>query len=338
MNHALLVQIHDLFQNNRQGILEQWLSQVKGHGLIIDPKEQALFRQAMQELLDSLTDHLAEGDMQAHYTAVERMAPRVAASSLSFHSLVQVFDILEEAYTDALHALGTEAQLLSMRELRPVYHRTMAIISEQFFAYSDWKIMAMAKLCEIRDTETSGHLERTRQYCALLAQALGQGDNYVERIAWASTLHDLGKIRTPDTILQKNGPLTEEERTIMRRHTTDGARILDEILVGQRISIENYRMMRDIILYHHEKVDGTGYPYGLKGIAIPLAARIAALADAYDAITSLRPYKAPMPHSEAAARIVASGGTHFDPLVVQAFLKVEEQFRLLRSKDMDEIA
>lgn len=333
-----MTRIRDLFQDSRQGILAQWYAQVKARNIISDAQEQRLFLGAMEELLDSLIDHLAQGQMDNYYTVVERLAQRVAASSLSFASLVQVFDLLEEAYTDILQSLGIEAQLQSLRELRPIYHRTMAIISEQFFAYSDWKIMAMAKLCEVRDTETSGHLERTRQYCALLAQALGQGDNYVERITWASTLHDLGKIRTPDIILQKNGALTEEERATMRRHTTDGARILDEILAGQRISIENYRMMRDIILYHHEKMDGTGYPYGLKGIAIPLAARIAALADAYDAITSLRPYKAPLPHSEAVARIVASSGTHFDPLVVQAFLKVEEQFRSLRSKDMDEIA
>lgn len=338
MNATQLPQICALFEGRRQQILDGWHSKVVAQKLIADPQELSLFHGMFADLLDSLIAHLADGNPDAFYSFVEQVAQRVAASSVSFASLILVFDALEDSYSDVLGALAPGNQLQAQRELRPVYHRMMAIISEQYFAFSDWKIVAMAKLCEIRDTETNGHLERTRQYCALLAQALDQGENYVERITWASTLHDLGKIRTPDTILLKNGQLNDEERAIMHRHTTDGARILDDILVGQRISAENYRMMRDIILYHHEKVDGSGYPYGLKGIAIPLAARIAALADAYDAITSTRPYKAPLPHAEAVARIKAASGSHFDPLVVQAFLKVEDQFRLLRASSIEEIA
>jgi putative two-component system response regulator len=156
-------------------------------------------------------------------------------------------------------------------------------------------------------------------------------DDYVRLIYETSPLHDIGKVAIPDAILLKPGKLTADEFAVMKTHTVQGA----QTLAAAMIEFPNaafLRMSHDIALCHHERYDGRGYPRGLAGDAIPLCGRIVALADVYDALTSKRVYKSAMSHEEARTTIVAGRGAHFDPIVVDAFLHVEDEFLTIPSR------
>jgi putative two-component system response regulator len=197
----------------------------------------------------------------------------------------------------------------------------------------DVTIFALAKLAESRDPETGTHLERIREYCRILATHLGREPRYRERIDGdyaqliylTSTLHDIGKVGIPDAVLLKPGPLTEDEFNVMKRHTIIGGRTLDAALRA-RPEAEFLAMGRDIAWTHHEWVDGSGYPMGLKGEQIPLSGRIVALADVYDALTTRRVYKPAFSHDDARSMILERAGMQFDPDLVEAFLANEESF------------
>lgn len=197
----------------------------------------------------------------------------------------------------------------------------------------DMALFTLAKLAESRDSETGLHLERIAAYCRILGDAVRtrrlQPDldlDWVADLTTGSPLHDIGKVATPDAILRKPGPLTPDERAIMRDHTTVGGDTLRSVLERYGSEQPLLRMAMEIAYAHHERWDGNGYPRGLAGTTIPLAARVVALADAYDAITSVRPYQQAMPHEEAVRRIVVDRGSHFDPGVVDAFLACQDRF------------
>lgn len=203
-------------------------------------------------------------------------------------------------------------------------------------------ILAMARLSEQRDNETGQHLERVSGYCKLIAEGLrtdGQFqriicDEWIEDLVRSAPLHDIGKVGIPDSILLKPGKLTPEEWVIMKTHTEIGGATLDAV-IQQNSAQEFLRMGRDIALGHHERWDGSGYPRGLVGEAIPLVARIVALADVYDALTTVRPYKAAWTHREALAWIAEGRGRHFDPRIVDAFMAREAQADEIRSRLLD---
>ena len=155
------------------------------------------------------------------------------------------------------------------------------------------------------------------------------GEDFVEEIYKSTPLHDIGKVGIPDRILLKPGKLTDEEFEIMKRHSMIGGDTLKaaDIEAGRDSFLA---MGRDIAYYHHEKWNGTGYPFKLEGEAIPLCARIAALADVYDALSSRRPYKEPFSHEKSKAIILEGRSSHFDPDVVDAFLAKEERFVAIR--------
>jgi putative two-component system response regulator len=203
-------------------------------------------------------------------------------------------------------------------------------------------IFAMSKLAESRDPETGEHLERMREYCRVLALAMRQQSRYrdqidgafVENIYAASPLHDIGKVGVQDSILTKPGKLTAEEWRLMQTHSVIGAETLREVdrqhpgnaFVGTGIRIaEN----------HHENWDGTGYPYGRRGEEIPIEARILALGDVYDALTSRRCYKEPWSHDDARDHVLEQAGRKFDPGVVEAFAATEQEFVLIRREYQD---
>jgi putative nucleotidyltransferase with HDIG domain len=185
---------------------------------------------------------------------------------------------------------------------------------------------AVVAAVDARDQETSGHSVRVARYALALARAMGIED--VERlraIEWGSLLHDVGKIAVPDAILRKVGPLTEEEWHIMRQHASWGYEILADV--------QFLRSALDIVYGHHERWDGTGYPRGLSGERIPLAARIFAVVDTYDAITSERPYRRAHSHREAIDEVRRVTGTQLDPRAVDAFLSIPEvELRRLRAQ------
>jgi putative two-component system response regulator len=197
----------------------------------------------------------------------------------------------------------------------------------------DTVIMAISKLAESRDPETGGHLERIRYYAkALTTQLLKDGQfkeeldiHFVENIYLTSPLHDIGKIGIPDCILLKSDRLDNQEFEVMKTHTTIGYNTLIET-AKKDIKADYLAMSAEIAGYHHEKYNGTGYPKGLKGNDIPLSARIVALADVYDALVSKRVYKSAFTHEISKDIIIKEKNTHFDPIIVDAFIACENEF------------
>ena len=173
--------------------------------------------------------------------------------------------------------------------------------------------MLLAETLDLRDVSTARHSQTVGRYAEEIARALGLPSDRIERIRAAGVLHDIGKLGVADAVLQKPGPLTDDEWADMRRHPELGARILDHA---------NLRDISGWVLAHHERLDGRGYPHGLAGEAIPLEARILAVADAYEAMTADRPYRVGLGHDAARAELGACAGTQFDPRVVHAFLNV----------------
>ncbi|MEM1107346.1 MAG: HD domain-containing phosphohydrolase [Planctomycetota bacterium] len=197
----------------------------------------------------------------------------------------------------------------------------------------DLLVFALANLADSRDPETGEHLERIRCYCKLLTDELAQRGPYRDQIDsgfkqhiyQASPLHDIGKVGIPDVILLKPGRLTDREFDLMKQHCLIGARALEN--VAQHSNGDSFlQMAMDIARSHHERWDGSGYPDGLAGEDIPLSARIAALADVFDALTSVRVYKDAFTVEVARSMIEEESGRHFDPAVVDAFLACFEDF------------
>ena len=194
-------------------------------------------------------------------------------------------------------------------------------------------IVALAKLAESRDDDTGLHIDRVGSFSRRLAQAAQNhsnrnaelDDHYVEMIYHASALHDIGKVGIADAILQKPGKLNSDEFDIMKTHPTIGFLTLESIVK----SYPNNQMVgmgSDIAKSHHEKWNGSGYPEGLSGEAIPLSARIVAIADVYDALRSKRPYKTPFSHQQAVDIILEGRGVHFDPELIRLFENIHHEF------------
>lgn len=177
-------------------------------------------------------------------------------------------------------------------------------------------IRRLGRAAEYRDNETGLHVIRMSQFCARLAKAAGLNEEECELLLYASPMHDIGKIGIPDRILLKKEALNATEWTIMRTHTTIGA----DLLSGH--NSELMQMAAQLALCHHEKWDGSGYPRNLKGEEIPLVARIIALCDVFDALTSTRPYKFAWSVEDAVAEIEQGSGTHFDPHLVELFKSI----------------
>lgn len=200
-------------------------------------------------------------------------------------------------------------------------------------------IFSLAKLAQSRDDDTGKHLERVQQYCYVLAQKLSQdspysaqiNDDFIKNVVNASILHDIGKVAISDSILLKPGKLTDEEFAEIKKHTTLGAQTLMEVhsKFGNNAFVEMGTLMAHS---HHERWDGKGYPQGLKGEEIPLAARIMAIADVYDAISTKRVYKDAFPQEKCIAIIKEGRGTQFDPVIVDAFLETVDTFYKIREE------
>ncbi len=175
-------------------------------------------------------------------------------------------------------------------------------------------VQRLGRAAEFKDNETGMHVIRMSHFAQVLALALGYSAAWADDLLNAAPMHDVGKIGIPDAILRKPGKLTAEEWDVMRRHPEIGADIIGEHPSGV------LRLARTVALFHHEKWDGSGYPHGLAGEAIPPEARIVALADVFDALTARRPYKEPWPIEDTVAHLRAQAGLHFDPAMVDAFI------------------
>jgi len=206
-------------------------------------------------------------------------------------------------------------------------------------------VFALAKLAESRDPDTGAHLERVQTYCRLIARELSQLEKYrdvidedfIRVLFQTSPLHDIGKVGIPDSVLLKPGRLTPEEFEVMKKHTAIGEQTLQAAL-DKFPGALFLQMARDIAAAHHERFDGSGYPRRLAGEEIPLAARIVAVADVYDALTSKRVYKEAMDHEHAMMTIVQGRGTQFDPDAVDAFNRMNREFGAISAGFQDTVA
>jgi putative two-component system response regulator len=215
--------------------------------------------------------------------------------------------------------------------------------TREITAIQDVTILAMASLAETRDNETGNHIRRTQHYVRALAERLRThprfgyqlDDATIELLFKSAPLHDIGKVGIPDAILLKPGKLDADEFAIMKTHTILGrdAIAAAEERLGTQVAFLHYA--KEIAYYHQEKWDGSGYPTGAAGDAIPMSARLMAVADVYDALISRRPYKEPKTHEEAMSMMLEWRGTHFDPDVLDAFVAIEQQFREIAALHAD---
>ncbi len=202
---------------------------------------------------------------------------------------------------------------------------------------------SLAKLAEYRDKETGGHLQRICEYMKLVAIELNReqpysfhvANNYADDIFLSGMLHDIGKVGVPDQILLKRGPLESDEWETMKKHTQWGYTLLNQ--ADHELGEQSFLTLASrIALHHHEWYNGAGYPHGLSEESIPLSARIGAVADVYDALTSRRPYKEAWSHDQAVTEIGKLRAKQFDPAITDIFLSLEEKFREVRSRVPDE--
>lgn len=232
--------------------------------------------------------------------------------------------------------LALAGQRLALEEL--VRERTRELSRTK-----DALVLAMGAMAQMRDQETGNHTLRTEKFVQLLVEGLAATARYREildqrtvyHIHRAAPLHDIGKVGVPDRILQKKGPLDADEYREMQQHPRFGRELIE--------GVENHlgatpftRTAKEIIYCHHEWWDGSGYPQGLKGEQIPLAARLMAVADVYDALASRRHYKEPMAHPAVVDAISAASGTHFDPQVIEVFLERQQRFEQIMVEFRDD--
>ena len=219
-----------------------------------------------------------------------------------------------------------------LKELTDNLDKKVEERSQQLLRSRDSIIFAMAKMTEARDDDTGKHLERICRYVEILAMELAKTDasitdSWIRTVVKTAALHDIGKVGIPDGILLKKGQLTPEEREIMETHPAIGGDTLLELREEMGGGGPFLSRAIEVTLGHHEKWDGSGYPFGIKGEAIPLSARLVAVADVYDALVSHRIYKSGLSHEDACRLIQEGAGTHFDPRVVNAFEARQDDFR-----------
>jgi putative two-component system response regulator len=232
---------------------------------------------------------------------------------------------------------------LELQKYRSNLERLVEERSREAELLKDVIIEAMGEMAEYRDPETGSHIHRTRAYVQLLAETLVTRGHFRDQLTpeyiillWKSApLHDIGKVAIRDSILLKPGKLTADEFDEMKKHTLFGEEVIANLeqMAGHPTSFLS--CAKEIAGSHHEKVDGSGYPRGLSGDAIPLAGRIMAIADVYDALISKRVYKNAMSHEAAMEIMLAGKGSHFDPILIEAFLEVEPLFNQIAARNID---
>jgi putative two-component system response regulator len=248
---------------------------------------------------DFITKPIDRTELQVRVASLMRM--KEAQDAIKRHK-----EKLEETVRERTADLET-----ALHELAGSHRNTQAAYLET--------IHRLAMAAEYRDQHTAEHIHRVSKYCEIIARSLALPEIEIEIVLRASAMHDVGKIGISDTILLKPGPLTPAERKTMEQHTVIGAHILS------RSESAILRAAEEIARSHHEKWDGTGYPYGLKGEEIPLFGRICAIADVFDALTSTRPYKPALSCDDACKILIEGRGTHFDPLLLELFFENLEE-------------
>lgn len=289
-----------------------------------DPETQEIpiiFVSAMSEEMDE-THGLATGAIDY---ITKPISPAIVSARVKNHLELQA----------ARKKLKQQNELLEEK----VHQRTQEVQVTR-----DISIMALASLAETRDNETGAHILRTQRYVKALALELRKNQKYKDQLSdetidllfKSAPLHDIGKVGIPDSILLKPGKLTDEEFTVMKTHAELGSDALLRAEEGSDDQDSSFlRYAREIALCHHEKWDGSGYPAGLTGEAIPLSGRLMAVADVYDALISKRVYKPAFDHDKASGILKEGRSNHFDPDVIDAYIMIEDQFRQIAADFKD---
>jgi HD-GYP domain-containing protein (c-di-GMP phosphodiesterase class II) len=294
------------------------------------------------EIIINERRHYATACFHSEFNGILVVAQRPSMAAMKVGDKIKTAQQVFFAATLLLGFVGLAASLMTVNRITANVETEHANFEKEIVASGlqisrtqNAVIFGLAKLAESRDNDTGEHLDRIRSYVLLLAKDLRerlpelQTHDFVHNLALASSLHDVGKVGIPDSILLKPGRLTKAERDVMELHTLIGGECLEAIQV--RLGEDNpfMQLAIQVAFYHHERWDGQGYPHGLAGDRIPLAARIVAVADVYDALTSKRPYKKPLSHAESKGIILAGSGSQFDPEVVAAFLRHEDEFEAI---------
>jgi putative two-component system response regulator len=233
-----------------------------------------------------------------------------------------------------------------LRDKSDYLQQEVARRTTQISTIQDVTVLAMSSMAETRDNETGNHILRTQRYVKRMALQLQDhprfravlNSAYIDLLFKSAPLHDIGKVGIPDHILLKPGPLTAAEFEIMKTHTTIGYNSIARAEQTLGVQVDFLVLAKEIALSHQEKWDGSGYPEALAGDAIPVSARLMAVADVYDALISKRVYKAAMSHEQALAIMAKGRGAHFDPDILDAFLQCHEDFRAIARQYSDEEA
>ena len=280
---------------------------------------------------------LKKNPVAAEIPVIFLTARRDVGSELEGFSLGAV-DYISKPFSPPLLLKRIECHLTSemqKKQLRAYGNNLAHMVDEQTQTIMELQtaiFSVLANVVEWRDDETGAHVSRTQRYFRALIGGLLNKNYYSDEIgSWdvrlvllSSQLHDIGKVAIPDSILLKPSKLTSEEFNIIKTHTIIGG----EIIEGIESELQQHQFIhyaQTMAVSHHEKWNGTGYPYGLAGQAIPLQGRCMAIVDVYDALVSIRPYKKSFTHEEALKIIVEGGGTHFDPLLVESFVSESDQ-------------
>jgi putative two-component system response regulator len=248
-------------------------------------------------------------------------------------------DFITKPFNPAI-LLARVATHLKLKTYSDFLEREVAERTRELAAIQDVTILAMASLAETRDNETGNHIRRTQHYIRILARRASGMPRYhsqldeamIETLFKSAPLHDIGKVGIPDRILLKPGHFEPAEFEIMKTHTTLGRKAIEHAEEQLGIEVGFLRTAKEIAQSHQEKWDGSGYPEGLSGDAIPLSARLMAVADVYDALISRRVYKEGMPHDQAIGIIKAGRGSHFDPDLVDLFMGLANEFRAIAER------
>ncbi|MBM3957040.1 MAG: response regulator [Gemmatimonadetes bacterium] len=257
-------------------------------------------------------------------TAIDDRETAIEALRLgAFGYVVKPFD-KNEILIAVANALERRRLLLADRQYAQDLEEQVRSRTVQLRDREQAIVMHLLSAAELRDDETGAHVRRIGLYSEALAERLGLGDALAEDLRLAAPMHDVGKIGIPDAVLRKPGPLSETESTVMRTHTTIGAQVL------YNPDVELLRLAAEIARSHHERWDGSGYPEGLGGPDIPVAGRVVAVVDVYDALTHNRVYRPAMPEEETLSLMAQVRGTHFDPEVFDVFTECLPELREIR--------
>jgi len=278
---------------------------------------------------------------ESGFDAMKKLKSNKAYAEIPVIFLTALTDTFNEALGIELGAIDfitkpfSEAVLLNRVKNHIQIDELVHKRTEQLNSMKDSIVLTMSSLIESRDVCTGGHIERTTEFLRILLDAMIDHGVYVDEIKeWdrdsfvsSARLHDVGKIYVADTILNKPRSLSNAEFESVKAHSSEGEKIIDQ-MIKQTGDMEFLHSAKLVAAYHHERWDGTGYPYSLSGTEIPLPGRLMAIVDVYDALVSERPYKKPMTHEEAVKVIISESGKHFDPQIVEVFRSIHTRFVL----------